>query len=79
MRDTNLALELLLKQFLAQLAEGPRGYAETMDAWRTHCPRLAVWEEACERGLVTLSPGQGGMRGIQVSLSDAGRALLAKG
>jgi D-3-phosphoglycerate dehydrogenase len=77
MRDTNLALELLLRQFLAELAAGPRGYAATMEAWRTHCPRLAVWEEATERGLVTLSPGRGGMREIEVALSDAGRAVLA--
>ena len=29
-----------------------RTYQETMDAWRTSCPRLPVWEDACERGLV---------------------------
>ena len=79
MRDTNLALELLLRQFLAELASGPRRYAATMEAWRTHCPRLAVWEEATDRGLVTLSPGSGGMREIEVSLSQAGREWLAAG
>jgi D-3-phosphoglycerate dehydrogenase len=73
MRDTNLALELLLHQFLATLADGPRGYAATMEAWRTHCPRLAVWEEAQERGLIRLEPGA---REVQVALTPAGRALL---
>ena len=29
-----------------------RTYQETMDAWRTSCPRLTVWEDASERGLV---------------------------
>jgi D-3-phosphoglycerate dehydrogenase len=29
-----------------------RTYQETMEAWRTSCPRLPVWEDACERGLV---------------------------
>ena len=29
-----------------------RTYEETMDAWRTSCPRLPVWEEANDRGLV---------------------------
>ena len=27
-------------------------YRETMDAWRTSCPRLPVWEDATDRGLV---------------------------
>ncbi len=79
MRDTDLALDLLVRQFLAELATGPRSYATTMEAWRTHCPRLAVWEEATDRGLVTLSPGTGGMREIQVTLSPAGRAWLTAG
>jgi D-3-phosphoglycerate dehydrogenase len=30
-----------------------RTYEETMDAWRTSCPRLPVWETATERGFVT--------------------------
>ena len=29
-----------------------RTYQETMDAWRTSCPRLPVWEDACDRGFV---------------------------
>jgi hypothetical protein len=36
----------LLLQFLAWVAARPRGYAETMAAWRTYCPRLQVWEDA---------------------------------
>ena len=74
MRDTSLALELLLRQFLADLRPGPRGYWAVMEAWRTHCPRLAVWEEALERGLIRLSPGG---REVQVALTPAGEALLA--
>jgi len=33
---------------------GPRGrpYREVMEAWRTSCPRLPVWEDANERGFV---------------------------
>lgn len=31
---------------------GGRLDAEVMDAWRTSCPRLPVWEEACELGLI---------------------------
>jgi hypothetical protein len=27
-------------------------HAEVIDTWRTSCPRLTVWEDAVERGLV---------------------------
>src|SRR5262249_45361315 len=40
------AMHHLTLQFLAWLAERPRSYAETMEAWRTSCPRLSVWEDA---------------------------------
>jgi hypothetical protein len=77
MRDANLALELLLRQFLAELEPGPRSYAVIMEAWRTHFPRRAVWEEALERGLVRLELGLAGAREMQVMLTKAGAALLA--
>lgn len=44
-------------QLLAWLDERPRGYAETIDAWRTSCPRLAVWEDALADGLVLVEEG----------------------
>ena len=34
----------LLLQFLAWVAARPRAYADTMEAWRTSCPRISVWE-----------------------------------
>lgn len=42
----------LIVDFLEWLAPGPRPYAEVMDAWRTSCPRLTVWEDAIELGYV---------------------------
>jgi len=42
----------LTVQLLAWIASDPRTYAETMDAWRTSCPRLSVWEDALADGLV---------------------------
>jgi len=65
------AARLLTLQFLAWLAERPRGYAETMDAWRTSCPRLPVWEECTDRGLVA-------RRGRQIELTDRGRSFLER-
>ncbi len=38
--------------FLEWLAAKPRAYREVMDAWRTSCPRLTVWEDAVDAGYV---------------------------
>jgi len=57
---------------------GPRGrpYAEVMEAWRTSCPRLPVWEEANARGYIVHDPGTG--MGPLVSVSPRGLALLTE-
>lgn len=47
--DTN-ALVLDLVEWLAAQ---PRPYTEVMDAWRTSCPRLPIWEDAVDKGLVS--------------------------
>src|ERR1041384_1699831 len=44
----SLILDLL--QWISSRTERP--YEEVMDAWRTSCPRLPVWEDANDRGLV---------------------------
>ncbi len=51
--------------------EEPRGYAETVDRWKTSCPRLAVWEDALADGLVRVD-------GRRVLISDAGRKLVLR-
>lgn len=28
-----------------------------MEAWRTHCPRLSIWEDACIDGLIESETG----------------------
>jgi hypothetical protein len=64
----------LLLDLLEWIAAEPRRYAETMEAWRTSCPRLPVWEEAVERGFVRRerAPELGAM----VAITDEGRAFL---
>jgi hypothetical protein len=42
----------LILDFLEWLTREPRPYAEVMEFWRTSCPRLTVWEDAVDRGLV---------------------------
>jgi hypothetical protein len=44
--------ESLVFDLVEWVAKEPRSYAQVMDAWRTSCPRLTVWEEAVERGFV---------------------------
>ncbi len=68
----------LLHQMLAWIAERPRLYGETMEAWRTSCPRLSVWEDAAEAGLVQVeTAGAASQAQVRVRLTDAGVALLA--
>ena len=56
-------------QLLVWITERPRTYAETIDAWRSSCPRLTVWEDALADGLVRVDRGR-------VVVTDAGAALL---
>jgi hypothetical protein len=67
----------LLVQLLAWIAARRRLYGDTMDAWRTSCPRLPVWEDAVERGLIEIVRGaEPGLRASEVRLTRAGRDLL---
>ena len=47
-----VSLAPLIADFLDWLDREPRTYADVMDAWRTSCPRLTVWEDAIDGGLV---------------------------
>jgi hypothetical protein len=68
----------LLVQFLARVAERPRSYDETMEAWRTSCPRISVWEDALIDGLVEGEDAAAGGQGeVRVVLTEAGRCHLA--
>jgi len=45
-------IEPLVFDLVEWVAKAPRTHAEVMNAWRTSCPRLTVWEDAVDRGLV---------------------------
>jgi hypothetical protein len=66
-------ISLLTIQFLAWLAERPRPYADVMEAWRSSCPRLTVWEDSVTDDLVRCD------RDRLVSLTPRGRAALERG
>jgi hypothetical protein len=78
MANTESPTDHLTVQMLSWLAEAPRTYGETMDAWRTSCPRLSIWEDAVQGGLVRLDNGHGAMRQARVSVTERGKALLAR-
>jgi len=72
----SVTLEPLIADFVAWLAAEPRPYADALEAWRTSCPRLTVWEDAHERGLVATR--RTAARELLLEPTDAGRALLAQ-
>ena len=63
---------LIMIQFLAWVADRSRTYAQTMDAWRSTCPRLSVWEDAIIEGLVRIDNDAD--RGV--TLTRRGRTVL---
>ena len=68
------APESLVFDLVEWVAKEPRTYAEMLDAWRTSCPRLTVWEDAIERKLVTRKPVAG--QGTMVVVTKAGQRFL---
>lgn len=57
----------LVLDLLEWLGSDPRPYAEVMEAWRTSCPRLPVWEEANDRGYLERHHEPGGRAVVAVS------------
>ena len=70
MTDT---VESLILDLVEWVGRKERTYQETRDAWRTSCPRLPVWEDATDRGLVERFSAEG--RSL-VRATSAGLALL---
>ena len=66
-------LEPLILDLLEWLTVRDRTYSEVMDAWRTSCPKLPVWEDANDRGLIARE-NQNGRQIIRITPS--GRFLL---
>ena len=66
------ALNPLILDLLDWLEPAPRPYAEVMEAWRTSCPRLTIWEDAVDGGFVVRRTG----REPVVALTPLGRQAL---
>jgi len=69
-------IEPLIFDLVEWVAKAPRSHAEVMNTWRTSCPRLTVWEDAVDRGLVVRKSAPGG---AIVEVTARGRKLLAAG
>jgi|SRR5438105_984857 len=67
-------VEPLILDLLEWIGPHPRPYAEVLEAWRTSCPRLPVWEEANKRGFVDHLHEQG--QAALVAVSRQGWAHL---
>ncbi|MGB2694237.1 MAG: hypothetical protein WBD55_03515 [Dehalococcoidia bacterium] len=67
----NKALVLDLVEWIASR---PRTYAEVMEAWRTSCPRLPIWEDTVDLGLVVCQRRVNS--DLIVEVTPAGRAFL---
>jgi len=68
-------VEVLILDLLEWLSRRDRSYEETMEAWRTSCPRLPVWEDANDHGLVCIENSK--CRSL-VRVTPAGFELLKK-
>jgi hypothetical protein len=67
MAETSDPLVLDLVEWIAR---EPRLYAEVIEAWRTSCPRLTIWEDAVDRGFVARQPMAGA--GVRVAITESG-------
>ena len=68
-------LDPLILDLVEWVAREPRAYADVMEAWRTSCPRLTVWEDAVDRGFVARERADGA--NLNVVATPAGRQFLA--
>jgi hypothetical protein len=67
-------LDPLLLDLVEWVAKEPRPYAEVMEAWRTSCPRLPLWETAMDRGYLRRKRIDSGVN--RVIVTEAGLTFL---
>ncbi|MBY0332680.1 MAG: hypothetical protein K2X49_18650 [Acetobacteraceae bacterium] len=67
--------EPLILDLVAWVAKEPRPYGEVIEAWRTSCPRLTVWEDAVERGLISCVRKDGT---LLIEATERGREAISR-
>ena len=68
-------VDALIADLLEHVASAERSYDDVIEAWHTQCPKLPVWEEASERGLITRARVNGH---AVVLITTKGAAFLAQ-
>lgn len=74
-QEMNHAPDALVLDFVEWIAASPRRYGDVMEAWKTSCPRLTIWEDAIDQGLVQRCRINGE---LSIETTEAGRDLLAR-
>jgi hypothetical protein len=69
-------VDALVIDLLEWIGPHKKPYVEVIDAWRTSCPRLPVWEEANARGYIVREHVEGS--GTLISVSPIGLAILSQ-
>ena len=64
----------LVLDLVEWIAREPRLYSEVIEAWRTSCPRLTIWEDAIDRGYVARQSGAAA--GMRVAITADGEKFL---
>jgi hypothetical protein len=64
----------LILDLVEWVSKAPRPYADVMEAWRTSCPRLTVWEDAVDRGYLVRERVDG--RSVLVKVTPLGWQFL---
>ena len=65
----------LILDLVEWVAKAPRPYADVMEAWRTSCPRLTVWEDAVDDGYLVRERVAG--QSVLVTVTPQGLQFLA--
>jgi len=66
--------KVLILDLLDWIAAQPRRYEDVMDAWRTSCPGLTIWEDTVDAGYVQIQSGPDVQK--VVVITDHGKAFL---
>ena len=64
----------LILDLVEWIAARPQRYEDVMDAWRTSCPRLTIWEDTVDAGYVQTLSGAETQK--MVVITDRGKEFL---
>ena len=70
----SINIDSLILDLLEWVEREPRLYEDVLDAWRTSCPRLTVWEDCVDRGFVARAFVKG--EGVRISVTVEGQRFL---